>query len=58
MINFWGLYFKFSLWKIVFRHDFRADEVFPKAFYKGVLLFIIKVPCKSVLLSIITCRYL
>ena len=58
MINVWRFYFKFRLWKVTFRHDFHADEVSPKVLYKIVLLSIIKVPCESILLSIITCRHL
>ena len=57
-INIWRFHFKSSLSKINFRHDFHDDEVFPKVLYKTVLLAIIKIPDKSVLLSIITCRHL
>ena len=58
MINFWRCYFKFSLGKITFRYDIYDGEEFPKVLYKNVLLSITKVPHKSVLLSIIICRYL
>ena len=53
-----GFYFKLSLWKINFRHDFHGDEVFSKILYESVLLSIIKVPYKSALLSVINCRHL
>ena len=53
-LNFSGSVFS-SMWKtVIFHHFFRLSS--PKVLYKAVLLFIIEVPYKSVLLSIITCR--